>query len=124
MDSPPPSPQPAIAVNNDDLVAGLSGITAFVIILFAVRIAHVCIARKSMQRNNYHSKRQWVASLSLNFLSISTGFFAVVAMILNIARFGFGSGNYDSDALEDALEVLFYFFYALQNLSVSLYRIV
>ena len=124
MDSPPPTPLPVIVYNNNDLLAGMSGIAAFAFIILAVRIAHVYMARKSMHRNNYHSKRQWIASLSLNFLSISTGFFTFATIILNIVRFKLGSGNNESDALADSFDVLFYFFYALQNLSVSRFRVV
>ena len=120
MTSPSPTPMPtAGAYIDDDLLAGLWSIASFVFILLGVRIAHVHIARKSMKRANYHSRNQWIASYILNSLSISTGFFTLVTIMSNIARFSIGSGNSREDGLESILNVLFFCSYALQNLSVS-----
>ena len=125
MESPPPSPQPSPqpAIEYNDLFAFMLGLSAFVITLIAVRIAHVYIARKSMQRNNYHSKRQWIASLSLNFLSIFTCFFTLVNIISDIVSVGLiiSKDNTTGD-LRDAMGEIFFVSYALQNLSVRFYH--
>ena len=121
--STPTSFPTASAFDDRDLLPGLWMIAAIVLVLLVVRISHVRIARKSMRRNNYQSRSQWIASYSLNSLSIATGVFTLATIILNITRFSIGTGNGGEDGVEDILDVIFFFCYALQNLSVRFFRL-
>ena len=106
---------PSSVSSTDDLLAGLYVIASLIFILVMVRIFHLYMARKSMVLANYHSSNQWIASITLNILAVSTGFFTLFSIIFHICILYIGN---------ESLDELFYVSINLQSLCVSLFPIV